>query len=286
MEKKQKTSNGGVSNNNNKEGIETSNQNTPVWLLKCPPIVSRSWMSQSTNNTTAIGSDDLNASTPPPNSSRYLAKLTLSIDPLASDDDPLSRQFTMEMAKNDSENAPKCYSLDMRKDHIPMCVFSQANEGKIAVEGKVLQKFDMKPHSESIQDYSRLCRERTNKYMVKTRQVKVIENDRGEHMMPKPAILSSMPSIPKAKINPVPAKSDSRRIRRDRMEMEGIMFKLFENQPNWTLKQLIQATEQPEQFLKDILKELCVYNNRGTNQGSYELKPEYRRSIKEEEPNQ
>ncbi|KAI3906145.1 hypothetical protein MKW92_040588 [Papaver armeniacum] len=280
MEKKEKISNGGSSSN--KEGIETSNQNTPVWLLKCPPIVSRSWMSQS-NNT--IVSDDLTASAPPPNSSHYLAKLTLSIDPLASDDDPLSRQFTMEMAKNDSENAPKCYSLDMHKEFIPMCVFSQMKEGKIAVEGKVLQKFDMKPHSESIQDYSRLCRERTNKYMVKTRQVKVIENDRGEHMMPKPAMFSHMPSNPKVKLvpNKVP---DGRRSRRDRVEMEGIMFKLFERQPNWTLRQLIQETDQPEQFLKDILKELCIYNNRGTNQGSYELKPEYRRSVKEEEPNQ
>ncbi|RZC76889.1 hypothetical protein C5167_001050 [Papaver somniferum] len=210
-------------------------------------------MSQSITTNNTIVSDDLTASAPHPNSSHYLAKLTLSIDPLASDDDPLSRQFTMEMAKNDSENAPKCYSLDMHKEFIPMCVFSQMQEGKTAVEGKVLQKFDMKPHSESIQDYSRLYRERTSKYMVKTRQVKVIENDRGEHMMPKPAMFSHMPSNPKA------TKLDT--------------------------QELIQETDQPEQFLKDILKELCIYNNRGTNQGSYELKPEYRRSVKEEEPN-
>lgn len=28
--------------------------------------------------------------------------------------------------------------------------------------------------------------------------------------------------------------------------MEEIMFKLFERQPNWTLRQLIQETDQPE----------------------------------------
>lgn len=28
--------------------------------------------------------------------------------------------------------------------------------------------------------------------------------------------------------------------------MEDIMFKLFERQPNWTLRQLIQETDQPE----------------------------------------
>lgn len=34
-----------------------------------------------------------------------------------------------------------------------------------------------------------------------------------------------------------------------------------------------------QQFMKDILKDLCVYNNKGANQGSYELKPEYKRSV-------
>jgi transcription initiation factor TFIIF subunit beta len=37
-----------------------------------------------------------------------------------------------------------------------------------------------------------------------------------------------------------------KRTRRDRGEMEEIMFKLFERQPNWTLRQLIQETDQPE----------------------------------------
>jgi hypothetical protein len=45
----------------------------------------------------------------------------------------------------------------------------------------------------------------------------------------------------------MPAKgSEMKRTRRDRGEMEDIMFKLFERQPNWTLRQLIQETDQPE----------------------------------------
>ncbi|KAH6765020.1 Transcription initiation factor IIF [Perilla frutescens var. hirtella] len=39
--------------------------------------------------------------------------------------------------------------------------------------------------------------------------------------------------------------SDVKRTRRDRGEIEDIMFKLFERQPNWTLKQLVQETDQP-----------------------------------------
>lgn len=40
-------------------------------------------------------------------------------------------------------------------------------------------------------------------------------------------------------------QSDVKRTRRDRGELEDIMFKLFERQPNWTLKQLVQETDQP-----------------------------------------
>lgn len=36
-----------------------------------------------------------------------------------------------------------------------------------------------------------------------------------------------------------------KRTRRDRGELEDIMFKLFERQPNWALKQLVQETDQP-----------------------------------------
>ncbi|KAJ8419618.1 hypothetical protein Cgig2_023886 [Carnegiea gigantea] len=75
--------------------------------------------------------------------------------------------------------------------------------------------------------------------------------------------------------------SEPKRTRRDREEMEEIMFKLFEQQPNWTLKELIHKTDQPEQFMKDLLKELCVYSNKGAKQGNYELKPEYKKSIQE-----
>ncbi|KAG5595513.1 hypothetical protein H5410_036745 [Solanum commersonii] len=80
----------------------------------------------------------------------------------------------------------------------------------------------------------------------------------------------------------VPVKGpEVKRTRRDRGELEDIMFKLFERQPNWTLKQLVQETDQPAQFLKEILNELCVYNKRGTNQGTYELKPEYKKSVED-----
>ncbi|CAN1173646.1 General transcription factor IIF subunit 2 [Linum perenne] len=160
-------------------------------------------------------------------------------------------------------------------------LLSHLKTGKVFVEGKILNKFDVKPHSENLEKYGKLCRERTKKYMTKNRQVQVIDNDNGTHMRPMPGMMTTSFSVHQEKKKPPAKASDTKRTRRDRGEMEDIMFKLFERQPNWTLRQLIQETDQPELFLKDILKELCVYNNKGSNQGSYELKPEYKKSSED-----
>jgi transcription initiation factor TFIIF subunit beta len=91
--------------------------------------------------------------------------------------------------------------------------------GKLSVEGRILNKFDVRPHSENLENYRKICRERTKKYMVKSRQIKVcftlnifsscflwminslwpspcsqfqvIDNDTGSHMMPMPGMIIS-----------------------------------------------------------------------------------------------
>ncbi|GJP54424.1 hypothetical protein CLOM_g13511 [Closterium sp. NIES-68] len=75
------------------------------------------------------------------------------------------------------------------------------------------------------------------------------------------------------------ADKDSKRVRMSRDLVEAKLFALFEERPHWTLKHLTDATQQPQQFLKEVLGDMCVYNKRGPNQGLYELKPEYKHST-------
>nr|KYP50910.1 hypothetical protein KK1_027269 [Cajanus cajan] len=83
--------------------VDTSKAERAVWLMKCPPLVSRSLRA-------------------PP--SRPVAKVVVSIDPLNSNDDDSPPQFTMELAGTEAGHIPKCYVMDMSKDFIPMSVFS------------------------------------------------------------------------------------------------------------------------------------------------------------------
>nr|XP_043635974.1 transcription initiation factor IIF subunit beta-like [Erigeron canadensis] len=246
----------------NKTNLETGKAERAVWLMKCPVVVAKSWQSSE--------------------SQQNLAKVVVSLDPLHPEH-PNSLQFSMEMASSDIPNMPKSYSLNMFKDFVPMSIFSESTQGKVAAEGKIEHKFDMKPHNKNMEEYRKMCRERTNKSMVKNRQIMVIDNDRGMHMRPLPGMIGLIPANNKDKKKAtVPVKApEVKRTRRDRGELEDIMFKLFERQPNWALKQLVLETDQPAQFLKEILNDLCVYNKRGSNQGTYELKPEYKKSVED-----
>ncbi|XP_078167037.1 uncharacterized protein LOC144561889 isoform X1 [Carex rostrata] len=258
--------------------LETTRADKSVWLMKCPPVVTRSWQAASAASGSS-GSGD-------PTQNPIVAKVVLSLD-LLNPDESSAMQFKMEMAQTDSGHTPKSYSLNMFKDFVPMTIFSESNQGKLALEGRVEHKFDMEPHSDNFGEYGKLCRERTNKSMIKTRQVQVLDNDHGVLMRPMPGMVGLVSSGSKDKQKKVtPTKgTEMKRTRRDRREMEDIIFKLFERQPNWALKQLVQETDQPEQFLKEILNDLCVYNKRGPNQGTHELKPEYKRATEDNKDN-
>ncbi|XP_073306549.1 uncharacterized protein [Primulina huaijiensis] len=252
---------------NSNSHLDTGKADRHVWLMKCPPVVARAMQRHH------HPPQPFTSAMPCPT----VAKVIVAVDPLLPNDDS-STQFTMELAGATYENVPRCFSMDISKDVIPMAVFSESPEGNLSMKGKIYRKFDMKPHNKNIEDYAKLCHERMTKYMNRSRQVQIIDNDSGMHMrsMFRVVDVKASGTADKKKI---PAKGpETKRTRRDPQEMEKIMFKLFEKQPNWTLKQLILETDQPEQFLKDMLKILCVYNNKGVNQGSYELKPEYKRS--------
>ncbi|TVU34970.1 hypothetical protein EJB05_16829, partial [Eragrostis curvula] len=279
--------------------LETARADRSVWLMKCPTVVSRAWQeAASASASSSSAAAEAGGANPNP----VVAKVVLSLDPLRDDQplqasllpisapssnsslaaDPWLGPFKMEMTQTDNGNTPKSYSLNMYNDFVPMCIFSESNQGKLACEGKVEHKFDMKPHRENLAEYGKLCRERTSKFMTRTRQVQVLADDSGMRMRPMPGMVGLIPSSgpSKEKKKTIPAKpSDMKRTRRDRTEMENILFKLFEKQPNWSLKQLMQETDQPEQFLKEILNDLCVYNKRGPHQGTHELKPEYKKST-------
>jgi len=62
-----------------------------------------------------------------------------------------------------------------------------------------------------------------------------------------------------------------------------MLFAAFEKHQYYNIKDLVKITKQPVTYLKEILKEICVYNMKNPHKNTWELKPEYRCYKSDEE---
>jgi transcription initiation factor TFIIF subunit beta len=56
----------------------------------------------------------------------------------------------------------------------------------------------------------------------------------------------------------------------------NLIFAAFEEKPHYNLKALINRTQQPQTWLKEVLGETCILHKRGPLAGLYELRPEFK----------
>ncbi|XP_041066906.1 general transcription factor IIF subunit 2-like isoform X3 [Carcharodon carcharias] len=71
-------------------------------------------------------------------------------------------------------------------------------------------------------------------------------------------------------------KEDGKRARADRQQVLDMLFSAFEKHQYYNIKDLVDITKQPVTYLKEILREIGIYNVKGTHKNTWELKPEYR----------
>lgn len=65
-------------------------------------------------------------------------------------------------------------------------------------------------------------------------------------------------------------------VREDKEIVQNRLFAAFEKQRYYNIKDLVKITNQSIPYLKEILREICVYCSNGSHKNMYELKPEYR----------
>jgi transcription initiation factor TFIIF subunit beta len=64
-----------------------------------------------------------------------------------------------------------------------------------------------------------------------------------------------------------------------RNELMDLLFAAFDKFPYWSFKGIVEHTKQPNQYLKEILAEICILNKRGPYAGNYQLKPEFKQRL-------
>ena len=75
-----------------------------------------------------------------------------------------------------------------------------------------------------------------------------------------------------------------KKTRMDREELKKEIFSLFSEKEYWANKELVAKLDQPENYLKEVLSEMCNYIRSGPKKGCYELKAQYIKSSAADNP--
>jgi transcription initiation factor TFIIF subunit beta len=72
-----------------------------------------------------------------------------------------------------------------------------------------------------------------------------------------------------------PKEYREKRVRKPEEEVREMLFNIFSKNPRYQIKGLVELTDQPENYLKEILNQICIKHTKGEFNGYYELKPFY-----------
>nr|CAH0098520.1 unnamed protein product [Daphnia galeata] len=244
--------------------MDMSSASRGVWLVKVPKYISSRW-DKCPGNITA---GQLNITRVQGQKSQV--KLILS-------------EAIMCLQEKGEEPIPKEHGLIV--SHITsqtLGVFSQqttpasANSPmeteKITFEGKVAQKLECRPTANA--SYMKLKRDCLIKAAQPTRIVKQLDR-----------VVQSYKPISDHKHNKEfeeKKKAEGKKARDDKGKVMDMLFAAFEKHQYYNIKDLVKITNQPVTYLKEILKDVCVYNLKNPHKNMWELKPEYRH-YKEED---
>lgn len=78
-------------------------------------------------------------------------------------------------------------------------------------------------------------------------------------------------------------KERGRRARDDREVVLDLIFAAFQQHQYYSFSDLVHKTKQPPGYLKEILREVCVYNTKNPHKNMWELKPEFRHYQKQDQ---
>ncbi|XP_054168814.1 general transcription factor IIF subunit 2-like [Oppia nitens] len=152
-------------------------------------------------------------------------------------------------------------------DNQLMTVFSEntTETNETRIEGTVVKRGDCRPReSTSYLDFQRLRAKRADKTLRP-----VIQLDRSITVF-KP--ISGHSSTRTGSLGPRPEI----KCKYDKPVVKNMLFQAYEKHRYYTMRDLERLTLQPLYYLKEIVREICVYNIRNPHKYMWELKPEFR----------
>uniref|UniRef100_A0A3B4ESX4 General transcription factor IIF subunit 2 n=1 Tax=Pundamilia nyererei TaxID=303518 RepID=A0A3B4ESX4_9CICH len=242
-------------------------QNTGVWLVKVPKYLSQQWAK-------ATGRGEVGKLRICKKGNQGKPEVSFT----------LNEELTViDGIEDKTVSAPREHPFTMQSvGGQTLAVFTETSSDKITLEGVVVQRAECRPAvSESYMSYM--------KYISPclSNRLQIEESS-------KPARLSQQ--LEKAVTNnykPVAnhdynreyerkKKEEGKRARADKQQVLDMLFSAFEKHQYYNIKDLVDITKQPVIYLKEILRDIGIYNVKGTHKNTWELRPEYRHYQGEE----
>ncbi|XP_056588258.1 general transcription factor IIF subunit 2 isoform X2 [Triplophysa dalaica] len=233
-------------------------QNTGVWLVKVPKYLSQQWSK-------ATGRGEVGKLRIAKNQGKAEVSFTLNEDLTIIDS--IGEKASVVRAPRDHP-----FTLQTVGGQT-LAVFTESSTDKIALEGMVVQRAECRPAvGENYMRLKRLQIEESSKPLRFTQQL-------GK------AVTTNYKPVANHTYNldyEKRKKEEGKRARADKQQVQDMLFSAFEKHQYYNIKDLVDITKQPVIYLKEILRDIGIYNVKGTHKNTWELKPEYRHYPAEE----
>ncbi|NP_001187504.1 general transcription factor IIF subunit 2 [Ictalurus punctatus] len=249
-------------------------QNTGVWLVKVPKYLSQQWAK-------APGRGEVGKLRIGKNQGKAEVSFTLNED------------LTMIESMGEKVSmvrAPREHPFTLQTvGGQTLAVFTETSSGqsdaegsssgtatgpdKIALEGLVVQRAE--------------CRAAANEHYMRLKRLQIEESSKPHRFSQQldKAVTTNYKPVANHAYNldyEKKKKEEGKRARADRQQVLDMLFSAFEKHQYYNIKDLVDITKQPVIYLKEILRDIGIYNVKGTHKNTWELKPEYRHYQNEE----
>ncbi|XP_072321885.1 general transcription factor IIF subunit 2 isoform X2 [Eucyclogobius newberryi] len=243
-------------------------QNTGVWLVKVPKYLSQQWAKASGRGEVGKIRICKKGNMGKPEVTFTLNEELTVIDGIDTVAAPREHPFTMQTVGGQTlavfTETPSGQSEE-RSDGSSLG--SSAGPDKVALEGMVVQRAECRPVVSA--SYMRLKKLQIKESSKPARLSKHLEKAVTNNYKPVANHANNL-EYERRK------KEEGKRARADKQQVLDMLFSAFEKHQYYNIKDLVDITKQPVIYLKEILRDIGIYNMKGTHKNTWELKPEYR----------
>jgi len=245
-----------------------------VWLVKVPKYMSECWKKAKPGDEVGkvVISTTRSVSEPKPVVDvAFRINEQLAVDNTSAEATKIPTEHKFVMKKEGRKDLPLSLAILSTEPVTDPSAASasgsqQFTEYRTAIEGRVIDKAECRPTGDKgYMDLKRCRLEAGNKPVNQVVQLS------------KPVQAYKPVSNHESQVQyEQQKKEEGKKIRLEKEQVQELLFAAFEKYQYYNVKDLVRITNQPVAFLKEVLKEVCVYNVKAPHKNMWELKAEYR----------